>query len=78
MGFFFIPNPSCFSLLFVVSDDKVLIDIIPMDNDKQQISLTINDDKTDEIRAIAKCKFMIMFKFLSFFLLLSYIYHLLS
>lgn len=39
-----------------------------MDNDKQQISLTINDDKTDEIRAIAKCKFMIMFKCLSFFL----------
>ncbi|CAH8819186.1 unnamed protein product, partial [Schistosoma curassoni] len=37
-----------------VSDDKVIIDIIPMDNDKQQISLTINDDKTDEIRAIAK------------------------
>ncbi|CAH8501579.1 unnamed protein product [Schistosoma rodhaini] len=36
------------------TDDKVIIDISPMDNDKQQISLTINDAKTDEIRAVAK------------------------
>ena len=46
----------------------MIIDISPMDKDKQQISLTINDAKTDEIRAVAKCKFMIMI--LSFFFLI--------
>ncbi|TNN16729.1 Basement membrane-specific heparan sulfate proteoglycan core, partial [Schistosoma japonicum] len=35
-------------------DDKVIFDITPMDTNKQQISLTVNDGNTDEINVMAK------------------------